>query len=187
MQPSAPEKRIRIHESLALAGPWHYENRVIATRVQDAMKDLSTEPESMSRSATKRRLAIVTTHPVQYNAPWFRMLNEQGQIDCRVFYTWHDGQATVDPGFGRVASWDIPLTEGYPWELVAPSRRVEVRTFWNMDSPELLKRVSAFQPDAVLVIGWSYRSHLTVMKYFRLWILLSHLSASLFRRKHQSH
>ena len=35
-----------------------------------------------------KRLAIVTTHPIQYNAPLFAMLAERGKITIKVFYTW---------------------------------------------------------------------------------------------------
>ena len=113
------------------------------------------------------RLAIVTTHPVQYNAPWFRLLSEQAGLELRVFYTWHAGtHAMRDPGFGRVIAWDLPLKEGYDSELVAPSSANERRTFWNMDSPEVVPRIKAFRPDAVLVFGWNFRSHLRVMRYF---------------------
>jgi len=33
------------------------------------------------------RLAIITTHPIQYYAPVLRLLHELQAIDIRVFYT----------------------------------------------------------------------------------------------------
>jgi glycosyltransferase involved in cell wall biosynthesis len=112
----------------------------------------------------KKRLAIVSTHPIQYNAPWFRLLQERGEVISRVFYTWRTAGEIHDPGFGRTVSWDIPLSEGYEWEYAPPSRAVQQRTYRNMDSPSLLPRIKAFRPDAVLVIGWNYRSHFRVMR-----------------------
>jgi hypothetical protein len=62
-----------------------------------------------------KKLAIITTHPIQYNAPLFSLLNKRGKIRIKVFYTW--GHAVLenkfDPGFGKNISWDIPLLEGY--------------------------------------------------------------------------
>jgi glycosyltransferase involved in cell wall biosynthesis len=81
-----------------------------------------------------------------------------------VFYTWRTAGEIHDPGFGRTVSWDIPLSEGYEWEYAPPSRAVQQRTYRNMDSPSLLPRIKAFRPDAVLVIGWNYRSHFRVMR-----------------------
>ncbi len=114
-----------------------------------------------------KKLAIVTTHPIQYNAPWFRLLSEEPGVDLRVFYTWHAGElSAVDPGFGQTIAWDIPLLDGYDNELVAPSSDVRKRTFWNMDSPGLTKRIHQWAPDTILVIGWNYRAHVSCMRYF---------------------
>lgn len=117
--------------------------------------------------SVSRRLAIVTTHPVQYNAPWFRQLAEQSEIDLRVFFTWHAGSKAVhDPGFGREIFWDIPLTEGYEFQLAEPSSTTRRRTFWNMDSPDLITQLEDFDPSAVLVLGWNFRSHIRVMRHY---------------------
>ena len=113
------------------------------------------------------RLAIVATHPVQYNAPWFRLLAQHPGLDVKVFYTWQDGtQAITDPGFGRQITWDLPLTEGYALQYVPPSTEVESRSFRNMDSPALVGTIEAYQPTAILVIGWNFRSHLRALRHF---------------------
>ena len=114
------------------------------------------------------RLAIITTHPIQYNAPWFRLLAEHQNIELRVFYSWHGGDADVrDAGFGQSVRWDIPLLDGYEYEVCPPSTTVANRTFWNMDSPQLVSSVEAWKPDVVLVIGWNFRSHVRCMRYFK--------------------
>ena len=116
---------------------------------------------------TAGRLAIVATHPVQYNAPWFRMLAQNADLEVKVFYTWTDGSSAIkDPGFGRQITWDVPLTEGYDFQLVPPSSEVVSRLFRNMDSPGLIDAVNEFQPTAVLVVGWNFRSHLRALRYF---------------------
>lgn len=35
-----------------------------------------------------KKLAIVTTHPIQYYAPLFRLLHQREQVSIKVFYTW---------------------------------------------------------------------------------------------------
>lgn len=113
------------------------------------------------------RLAIVATHPVQYNAPWFRILAQKLDLKVKVFYTWNDGSSAIeDPGFGRQITWDVPLTEGYDFQLVPPSSEVVSRSFRNMDSPGLIDAIDEFRPAAVLVIGWNFRSHLRALRYF---------------------
>ena len=50
-----------------------------------------------------KKLAIITTHPIQYNAPLFAMLHQQGDINLKVFYTWGETvlQKKYDPGFDK--------------------------------------------------------------------------------------
>ena len=35
-----------------------------------------------------KRLAIVVTHPIQYYAPLFKLLQVRNRIEIMVFYTW---------------------------------------------------------------------------------------------------
>ena len=113
-----------------------------------------------------KRLAIISTHPIQYNVPWFRRLAAQEGIKACVFYTWHaDENAKYDPDFKRPIAWDIPLLNGYDYELVAPRPTIEQKTFWNLNS-DITGPIEAWGADAVLVMGWNYRSHLSAMRYF---------------------
>ena len=60
-----------------------------------------------------RRLAILSTHPIQYNAPFFRMLDEDPTLRVLVFFSKTSVQVKFDPDFQREIVWDIPVTEGY--------------------------------------------------------------------------
>jgi glycosyltransferase involved in cell wall biosynthesis len=115
------------------------------------------------------RLAIVTTHPIQYNAPWFKKFNEETRHSLKVFYTWSQVEAGLqfDPGFKRVVSWDIPLLEGYDYEFVRNvSHKPGSHHFFGIVNPNLIPSIEQWQPDAVLVIGWSFKSHLECLRYF---------------------
>jgi hypothetical protein len=83
------------------------------------------------------RLAIISTHPIQYYAPIFQALTRSGRVFPRVFFTWSQTAASgvVDPGFGRTISWDIPLLEGYESEFVANvSQRPGTEHFFGLRS-----------------------------------------------------
>lgn len=116
-----------------------------------------------------KRIAIVSTHPIQYNAPFFRALLERNQIDLKVFYTWSQVREKVeDSGFGMSIRWDIPFLEGYSYEFVLNRAKYPGnRSFWGIKNPNLIKKIEEFQPDAVLVYGWNFHSHLKVMRYFK--------------------
>jgi len=107
-----------------------------------------------------KKLAIITSHPIQYNAPWFRHLAAQPGIDLKVFYLWDFGVTSrVDPGFKQAVTWDIPLLDGYPHELV-PNVSADPGThhFMGLQNPALTARVRAFDPDAVLMMTYNYAS-----------------------------
>ena len=115
------------------------------------------------------RLAVISTHPIQYYAPLFRSLTERGALDIRVFYGWRGAAetATHDPGFGQDVQWDLPLLEGYDHTFV-PNTSSDPGTHHvrGLVNPDLLPQVEAWQPDAVLVFGWSWWSHLRALHHF---------------------
>lgn len=116
-----------------------------------------------------KKLAVITTHPIQYYAPVFKLLQQRGQIGIKVFYTWgKQTEAKFDPGFNKTIEWDIPLLEGYTYEWVEnTSPQPGSHHFKGIINPELINSLKSWQPDAVLVIGWSYQSHLKVIRYFK--------------------
>jgi glycosyltransferase involved in cell wall biosynthesis len=121
------------------------------------------------RDATRCRLAIVVSHPIQYYVPLYQRLAQRPGVDVKVFYTWHAATAAVhDRGFRMPVAWDIPLTEGYAFELV-PNRASDPGThhFFGLRNPTLVARVMAWQPDVVHLTGWGWLSHLLALRAFR--------------------
>ena len=117
----------------------------------------------------KRRLAIVISHPIQYYAPLFKQLHTRAVIDIKVFYSWGKKGAgqVFDHGFGKAFEWDLPLLEGYPYEFLQNTAlHPGVHHFKGIDNPDIVQRIEAFIPDAILVFGWSFKSHLKVLRYF---------------------
>lgn len=116
-----------------------------------------------------KRLAIIVTHPIQYYAPVFELLTRRKQINIRVFYTW-GAQSTEkhDPGFGKKIAWDLPLLTGYDYEWVSnTSAQPGSHHFNGIINPGLIARIENYQPDAVLIFGWAYHSHLKALRYFK--------------------
>ncbi len=116
-----------------------------------------------------KRLAIITTHPIQYNAPFFRALAQSGKVALNVFYTWDKGSGQKhDPGFGQKIEWDIPLLEGYEYTFVKnTAKKPGSHDFWGIQNPTLIDELKDYQPDAILVYGWSFCSHLQAICYFK--------------------
>ena len=116
------------------------------------------------------KLAIVTTHPIQYNAPWFRLLAKEPGVEIKVFYTWEQSKNNdkYDPGFGRMVEWDIPLLEGYEYTFVKnTSISPGSHHYKGIVNPTLNYEIQEWDAEAVLIFGWPFKSHLACMKYFK--------------------
>ena len=115
------------------------------------------------------RLAILSTHPIQYYAPIFRLLAQQEGLESKVFYGWKGATERVhDPGFGAAIAWDIPLLGGYEHEFVPNvARNPGTNHLRGIDLPELTARITAWQPDALLVFGWAWKAHLAALRHFK--------------------
>ena len=132
-------------------------------------KNHKSAPPSRDRM-NRLRLAIVSTHPIQYYAPIFQTLARSSTLIARVFYTWSQtaGAAVSDPGFARAITWDIPLLEGYEYEFVQNvADRPGTDHFRGLRNPGLTKAIEAWGADAVLVFGWNLESHLEALRYFK--------------------
>jgi glycosyltransferase involved in cell wall biosynthesis len=107
-----------------------------------------------------RKLAIISSHPIQYYAPWFRYLAGVHGLETKVFYLWDFGVTQqIDPGFKQVIQWDIPLLEGYNYTFV-PNTSSSPGTdhFWGLQNPALLSQVQSYRPNAVLLMNYNYAS-----------------------------
>lgn len=112
---------------------------------------------------TKPRVAVVVSHPIQYQAPWFRGLARE--LDLHVFFCHRqDGAGQAAAGFGVAFEWDVPLLEGYShsWlENVSPEPGVE--RFSGCDTPGVGRALAGGHFDACIVQGWYLKSYLQAL------------------------
>jgi glycosyltransferase involved in cell wall biosynthesis len=116
------------------------------------------------------KLAIVSSHPIQYYAPVFRALAASAEIDVRVFYTWSqvETDGAFDCGFGMDVKWDIPLLEGYAYQFVPNiAKRPGVDHFGGLNTPTLVREIETWRADAVLIYTWNSLSHLRALRQLK--------------------
>ena len=83
---------------------------------------------------SKYNLAILSTHPIQYHAPWFRGLAARPDLDVHVYFC-HKAtpQEQARAGFGVEFDWDVDLLAGYPHSflknIAKPGGARQVRRF----------------------------------------------------------
>ena len=136
------------------------------------------ELEARSTLSIMLKLAVITSHPIQYYAPWFKYLTQIPHLGVRVFYLWDFGVTDqVDSGFQQTLKWDIPLLEGHDYEFVPnDSPAPGTHHFWGLQNPTLYQQVINYQPDAVLLMSYNYAS-----LYQFLWLWRSKKIPLLFR------
>lgn len=107
-----------------------------------------------------KKVAIITSHPIQYYAPWFCHLTGVYNFYIKVFYLWDFGiTQQVDVNFQQPIQWDIPLLTGYEYEFVPNvSANPGSSHFWGLQNPSLLEQVRAYDPDAVLLMNYNFAS-----------------------------
>jgi len=115
------------------------------------------------------RIAIVTTHPIQYNAPFFKALAESGTFQIKVFYTWEKSEKpNYDEGFKKTIAWDIPLLQGYDYTFVKNTSKIQdSKHFFRIKNPTLNREIKSWNADAILIYGWNFHSHLIAMMHFK--------------------
>jgi hypothetical protein len=89
-----------------------------------------------------RRIAVVASHPVQYQAPFFRGLAQRA--DLTVFFCQrHDPALERAAGYADGFSWDVPLIDGYRHEwLTNVAPRPGVDRFGGCDTPDVADRIA---------------------------------------------
>jgi glycosyltransferase involved in cell wall biosynthesis len=105
------------------------------------------------------RLAIVSSHPIQYHAPWFRALARQPEIDLHVYYCHRVVAKEQGVGFEVPFEWDVPLLDGYSHTFLNNvAAKPALGKFNGLNTPEISDIILSGAADVVLVNGWHYRS-----------------------------
>ena len=93
---------------------------------------------------------------------------EQKLFNIKVFYTWSQAYSIVhDKDFGITREWDIDLLSGYDHTFVENvSSKPGSHHYMGIINPSLIEQVEQFKPNAILVYGWKFQSHLKLMRHF---------------------
>jgi glycosyltransferase involved in cell wall biosynthesis len=119
--------------------------------------------------APKIRLAYLVTHPIQYQAPLLRRIAAEPGIDLTVFFCSDFSlQSYLDPCFGRMITWDIPLTGGYRHEILPALGRKDRLSFWRPFNYGLARRLDRRNFDVLWVHGYNRWFHWLAMAWAKI-------------------
>jgi glycosyltransferase involved in cell wall biosynthesis len=105
-------------------------------------------------------LAILTTHPIQYQVPLWRALARDGRVPFEVwFISDHGIRPSYDSEFGARFAWDIDLLSGYPHRFLKPAEAAP-GSFWRFRLRESLReRIAQGNVTALLIQGWQVMAY----------------------------
>jgi glycosyltransferase involved in cell wall biosynthesis len=106
-------------------------------------------------------LAILTTHPIQYQVPLWRALARDGRVPFEVWYlTDHATRPSRDQGFGETFAWDIDTLSGYPHRFLKVAQGSTPSGFWKCRLRERLRnRLRLSGVKALWVQGWQVAAY----------------------------
>jgi glycosyltransferase involved in cell wall biosynthesis len=105
-------------------------------------------------SADVCRIAIVSTHPIQYLVPVYRALAFRPDVELEVFYFTDFGQrASYDARFGKAFAWDVDLLSGYRSSLLTNRSPKPSPRFFGSFCPKMADVLNGSY-DALIVPGY---------------------------------
>jgi glycosyltransferase involved in cell wall biosynthesis len=101
-------------------------------------------------------LAILTSHPIQYQAPLWKAIHGSGETPISVWFLTTQGiHKTKDADFGREFSWDIDLLDGYSHGFLKVNEDWDLRRFRGVQLKESLRdRLFEQRIEALWIEGW---------------------------------
>ena len=106
-------------------------------------------------------LAILTTHPIQYQVPLWQALARDSSVPFEVWYlTNHGVEPSYDVEFGKSFSWDLDSLDGYASRFLRVNDDVDVTRFNRVRLQEPLAKL--FRERAVRALwiqGWQVRAY----------------------------
>src|SRR6185436_2248283 len=106
----------------------------------------------------KRRIAVVASHVIQYQDPFFRLLASHPEIDLTVLFCSAEGAKTYrDVDMGTTLRWDLELLSGYEHRFLR--NLGSGHGFFRLVNPGLVPAIVRGRFDAVLFMtGWAWCS-----------------------------
>jgi glycosyltransferase involved in cell wall biosynthesis len=119
--------------------------------------------------STPMRVAMVTTHPIQYQVPWLQRLSAREGIELTVFFAMVPDAAEQGREFGVAFAWDLPLLEGYRYQVLENrARNPSATEFAGCDTPGVGRELRKGGFDAVIVNGWGSKTSLQALLACRM-------------------
>jgi glycosyltransferase involved in cell wall biosynthesis len=112
----------------------------------------------------RKNLAIITTHPIQYQVPLFKEINKIKKFNSYVFYACDQGinRNKLDKDFNKKFSWNISMLSGYKFFFAKNNSNYNS---WFLRFPNLSRELDKINCDSILILGWNKIIYLQAILY----------------------
>ncbi len=106
-------------------------------------------------------LAILTTHPIQYQVPLWQALARDTDVPFEVWYlTKHATEESRDREFEKSFAWDLDMLSGYPYRFLDVDPGATPNNFWKCRVREsLAERIRERNVKALWIQGWQVAAY----------------------------
>lgn len=103
------------------------------------------------------KLLIFETHPIQYRAPVYQVLDRMlpGQFEV-IYASDYSVRGQKDVGFNEKIAWDVPLLAGYRYRVLNNEKGRGIESWSGMSAKGVDRIISQTRPAAVLLSSLSY-------------------------------
>jgi glycosyltransferase involved in cell wall biosynthesis len=106
-------------------------------------------------------LAILTTHPIQYQVPLWQALAKDGKVPFEVWYlSDHGVRSSFDSEFNQSFAWDLDMLSGYPSRFLKANSNHDVSRFSQLRLVEPLGNLlRAKNVESLWIQGWQVAAY----------------------------
>lgn len=114
----------------------------------------------LAERTLNKKLGVIETHPIQYHAPVYRVLQQELGVSVTAIYGSDFSVAGYrDAEFGATFRWDTDLLSGYDAKFLTRVADGGARAAEQVSARGLREQLRAANPDAVMLVGYSPRFH----------------------------
>ena len=101
------------------------------------------------------KISIVATHPIQYHIPWFIALSNRPDLQVKVYFGCQPDDLQQGVGFDQPFKWDIPMYDGYEWQVLDKrNRNPGTAGFFSSSVRNTVDIFRRNRPDVMILTGW---------------------------------
>lgn len=106
-------------------------------------------------------LAILVSHPIQYQIPLWQALAQDGSVPFEVWYlSKHGTYLSCDREFGKSFAWDLDMLTGYPYSFLQVNQNATLNHFTGMRLGEPINQLFRQKNvTALWVQGWEFLAY----------------------------